>query len=486
MYRTGDLVCWGADGQLAYLGRADEQVKIRGYRVELGEIQAALTGLDGVKQAVVIAREDRPGDKRLVGYVVGVTGRLDPAGIRAALAQRLPAYMVPAAVVVVDTLPLTPNGKLDKRALPAPEYTDVDRYRAPATPVEEILAGIYARVLGLERVGVDDSFFDLGGDSLSAMRVIAAINTSLDTHLAVHTLFFAPSVRRLSQQLGPHANAVEVVPVEVIKEGTGVPLCCIHDGFGLSWSYRALGNYLDCPIIGINQIPQNGEPEPASIRSMAASYADRLQAVYPAGPYKLLGWSFGGVVAHELAIELQRRGCEVQRLVLLDVTFIAKMIAGISANRLIARSQALAKSQVLEYILRTNGIDIPTQLRTLTYRQVEELIHQREAVEFGLPPQPLFQFMVHSANINQHYLLKHSPDVFDGDVVIFSAARGLRTWSPWRRLLTRMVARSSPQRWRRYVAGNITAYSIECTHYEMLTIRRLNMYGEQLNILLET
>ena len=145
MYRTGDLVCWGADGQLRYLGRADEQVKIRGYRIELGEVRAALAGLDGVEQAVVIAREDRPGDKRLVGYV---TGTADPAEMRAALAERLPAYMVPAAVVVLDALPLTPNGKLDTRALPAPEYADADRYRAPASAVEEILAGIYAQVLG--------------------------------------------------------------------------------------------------------------------------------------------------------------------------------------------------------------------------------------------------------------------------------------------------------------------------------------------------
>ena len=121
MYRTGDLVCWGADGQLQYLGRADEQVKIRGYRIELGEVQAALAGLEGVGQAVVIAREDRPGDKRLVGYV---TGTADPAEIRAALAERLPAYMIPAAVVVIEALPLTANGKLDKRALPAPEYRD--------------------------------------------------------------------------------------------------------------------------------------------------------------------------------------------------------------------------------------------------------------------------------------------------------------------------------------------------------------------------
>ncbi len=170
MYRTGDLVRWGADGQLRYLGRADEQVKIRGYRIELGEVQAALAGLDGVEQAVVIAREDRPGDKRLVGYI---TGTADPAEVRAALAERLPAYMVPAAVVVLDALPLTVNGKLDTRALPAPEYQDGDQYRAPADAVEEILAGIYAQVLGLERVGVDESFFELGGDSILSMQVVA-------------------------------------------------------------------------------------------------------------------------------------------------------------------------------------------------------------------------------------------------------------------------------------------------------------------------
>ena len=210
MYRTGDLVCWGAEGQLRYLGRADEQVKIRGYRIELGEVRAALAGLDGVGQAVVIAREDRPGDKRLVGYVTeSVTGAVDPAGVRAALAERLPAYMVPAAVVVMAALPLTVNGKLDTRALPAPEYREGDRYRAPAGAVEEILAGIYARVLGLERVGVDDSFFDLGGDSLSAMRVIAAVNTGLDAGLAVRAVFEAPTVARLAPRIGGEAGRRE-------------------------------------------------------------------------------------------------------------------------------------------------------------------------------------------------------------------------------------------------------------------------------------
>jgi amino acid adenylation domain-containing protein/thioester reductase-like protein len=243
MYRTGDLVRWGADGQLVYVGRADEQVKIRGYRIECGEVRAALTGIDGVEQAAVIVREDRPGDKRLVGYV---TGTADPAGIRAVLAERLPAYMVPAALVGMAALPLTVNGKLDTRALPAPEYT-AGEYRAPATPTEDILAGIYAQVLGLERVGVDDSFFDLGGDSLSAMRLIAAINTALDTDLSVRTVFDAPSVRSFSQQLGRYASSVDAVP----STSTGPSFASVH-GRGTSEVHAGdltLDKFIDAPTL---------------------------------------------------------------------------------------------------------------------------------------------------------------------------------------------------------------------------------------------
>ncbi len=137
---------WRPDGQLDYLGRADEQVKIRGYRIELGEIRSALAGLAGVEQAVVVAREERPGAKRLVGYI---TGTADPSHARAALAERLPPYMVPSAVVLIEALPMTVNGKLDTAALPAPEYHDADQYRAPTDAIEEILAGIYAQVFGV-------------------------------------------------------------------------------------------------------------------------------------------------------------------------------------------------------------------------------------------------------------------------------------------------------------------------------------------------
>src|ERR1700741_2725678 len=221
MYRTGDLVCWGADGQLRYLGRADEQVKIRGYRIELGEIQAALTALDGVEQAVVIAREDRPGDKRLVGYGTGTAG---PAGMRAALAERLPAYRLPAAVVVIDALPLTVNGKLDKRALQAPEYQDTDRYRAPADAVEEILAGIYAQVLGLERVGVDESFFDLGGDSILSMQVVARARAA-GLLCRPRDVFVVPTVGGRARVVGVTDGAAGVVD-EGVGPVVATPIMC--------------------------------------------------------------------------------------------------------------------------------------------------------------------------------------------------------------------------------------------------------------------
>ncbi|WP_156738196.1 non-ribosomal peptide synthetase, partial [Mycobacterium sp. E2699] len=211
MYRTGDLVCWGADGQLRYLGRADEQVKIRGYRIELGEVQAALNDLDGVAQAVVIAREDRPGDKRLVGYV---TGTADPVQLRAAMAERLPVYMVPSAVVAMEALPLTVNGKLDTRALPAPEYQDVDRYRAPADAVEEILADIYAQVLGLERVGVDESFFELGGDSILSMQVVARARAA-GVLCRPRDIFVEQTVARLARVAGVADGA------QVVDDGVG-------------------------------------------------------------------------------------------------------------------------------------------------------------------------------------------------------------------------------------------------------------------------
>jgi amino acid adenylation domain-containing protein/FkbM family methyltransferase len=203
MYRTGDLVRWGADGQLRFLGRADAQVKIRGVRVEPGEVEASLARFSGVAQAAVVAREDRPGDKRLVAYVVG---DVDPVELRRSVARTLPQHMVPAAVVMLDVLPLTANGKLDRRALPAPDPGGSGPSRKPRDTREEILCGLFAEILGASEVGIDDSFFELGGHSLLATRLTSRIRSVLGVEVAVRTLFEAPAVAALAQRLDDDAD----------------------------------------------------------------------------------------------------------------------------------------------------------------------------------------------------------------------------------------------------------------------------------------
>ena len=203
MYRTGDLARWRAEGVLEFLGRADQQLKIRGFRIEPGEIEAALTRHPSVAQAAVIGREDPGGDKRLVGYVVAQSGqRADPALLRAHLAESLPDYMVPAAIVLLDALPLTLNGKLDRKALPAPDFAGAKgRWRAPRSPQEEILCTLFGEALGVPRVGIEDNFFELGGHSLLATRLVSRIRVALGLEVAIRSLFEAPTVAELAERL---------------------------------------------------------------------------------------------------------------------------------------------------------------------------------------------------------------------------------------------------------------------------------------------
>ncbi|PYP82376.1 MAG: hypothetical protein DMG65_26440 [Candidatus Angelobacter sp. Gp1-AA117] len=225
LYRTGDRVRWNPRGELEFLGRLDQQVKVRGYRIEPGEIEAVLVEEEGVEQAVVVVREEQ-GDKRLVGYVRGKRGAvLDGAELRERLRERLPEYMVPVAVVVVEEMPLTSNGKIDRQRLPEPEYGKAGGgSRGARTPVEEILCGIYAEVLGVERVEVEDSFFDLGGHSLLATQAISRIQSLFGTELPLYDIFEAPTVeglaRRVEQALREGVSGEELPPmVRVSREG---------------------------------------------------------------------------------------------------------------------------------------------------------------------------------------------------------------------------------------------------------------------------
>ncbi|MGH8880096.1 MAG: amino acid adenylation domain-containing protein, partial [Stackebrandtia sp.] len=214
MYRTGDLVAWNEHGELEYLGRTDFQVKLRGLRIELGEIESALTGLDEIERSVVVVRGDQHTGAQLVAYVIATPGLpVDDESVREELGQRLPSYMVPAAVMVLDEFPLGASGKLDRRALPAPVF-EAAVFRAPITPVEQIVAGTFAEVLGADRVGLDDDFFALGGNSLIATRVAARLSAALDTRLGVREIFEASTVAGLAARAetrsGPGARAALV------------------------------------------------------------------------------------------------------------------------------------------------------------------------------------------------------------------------------------------------------------------------------------
>jgi amino acid adenylation domain-containing protein len=402
------------------------------------------------------------------GAQQGVSHANDPqtdtkiSAVRQRLSARLPDYMVPTQIVVLGEFPLTSSGKIDRKALPAPVF-GATTFRAPQTQTEKVLAGIYARVLGLERVGVDDSFFDLGGNSLSAMRAIAAINHALDTQLPVRILFEAPSVSCLSQQLCADVASVEIAPVETLKQGTGAPLFCFHPAGGLAWPYQPLGNYLDCPIIGIQQARDD---EPESIRGMATRYADRLQAVHPSGPYSLLGWSLGGVIAHEVAIELCRRGCEVPNLILLD--------AVPSGNNSLTREQifgAIGESYVLELMLGYLHIGNPEPSEPLIYERVEKLIHN----QIPLPIAQLrtfLKFFMQNMKNSVWYQVEHVPGVFDGDMDIFYSTQNETSWD-------------LSLQWRPHVTGKITKYPVDCGHLEMLSPESITMYGKQLKLSLE-
>lgn len=242
MYRTGDLARWCQDGTLDYIGRADHQIKIRGFRIELGEIEAVIMQHSHVEQVAVIVREDQPGDKRLVSYIVSTEHvNIDTAEMRQYVGLSLPDYMVPYAFVMISELPLTPNGKLDRKALPAPEFMVSTISRGPRTPKEEILCDLFTEVLNLPRIGIDDGFFDLGGHSLLAVQLMSRIREALGVELSIGSLFAVPTVAGLAEilEMGTSQSALDVI-LPLRTSGEELPMFCVHPAGGLSWCYAGL------------------------------------------------------------------------------------------------------------------------------------------------------------------------------------------------------------------------------------------------------
>ncbi|HEY0604287.1 MAG TPA: amino acid adenylation domain-containing protein, partial [Herpetosiphonaceae bacterium] len=342
MVRTGDLGRWRADGTVEILGRIDHQVKVRGFRIETAEIEHALAQHPSVNECVVVAREDAAGDRRLVAYVVknpeprtknqgdgSEAGSrfwvLGSADLRQHVGAQLPDYMVPSAFVLLDALPKTPNGKLDRRALPAPDGSvsgTSDTFVAPRDTLELRLARIWEALLGVQPVGIRDSFFALGGHSLLVVRLMAQIQTQLGQKIPLATLFQQPTVEHLARTLRQSNPQPLDSPLIQLQPGRDqLPFFCVHAAAGSVLSYLELAQLLgpEQPFYAFQAAGlDDGQPPHTQVETMAVAYLAALRAAQPHGPYRLGGWSFGGLVAYEMAQQLTAQGEEVALLALID------------------------------------------------------------------------------------------------------------------------------------------------------------------------
>ncbi|WP_338930732.1 amino acid adenylation domain-containing protein [Streptomyces netropsis] len=454
MYRSGDLARRRPDGTLEYFGRADHQVKIRGFRIELGEIEAVLADHPDVADAAVVVREDTPGDKRLVAYAVPAR-ETTPALLREHAGTELPVHMVPSAVVLLDRLPLTANGKLDRKALPAPDLAAaVTEGRAPRGPREEQLCAIFADVLGLPRVGVDDNFFDLGGHSLLAVRLAGRIKDALGAEVGIGTIFQAPTVAALDTALdaAEGTDALDVLlPLRPTKDGDKAPLYCVHPAGGLSWCYAGLIRHLpaDVPIYGMQAQGVGpataADPLPRTMEELTAHYVDRLREVQPHGPYRLMGWSTGGIIAQGMATRLQDLGHEVELLAILD----AYPAEGFRTLPVPDQAEAL------EALLAMGGYG-PDSLEGKPF----ELAHVTEVLRReGSPLASLDDTTIEALNttyLNTNHLVRgFDHRVFHGDVLFFRAT------------VDTIDDELTPDTWTPYVTGRIDNTDVACSHKDM-------------------
>lgn len=323
LYKTGDLVKRRSDGQLVFVGRIDLQIKIRGLRIELGEIETALLAHPDVTQAAAVVLTDPAGQPRLIGFVRAE----DPAGTLAEklfqhLRDWLPSYMVPNQILVLAEFPLNNSGKIDRLALPAlADDTPARAYTAPRTALERALAESYADLLGTPRVGIDDNFFELGGNSLRAMQLVGRLGTVADVTVGVTDVLLAPTPRLLATRIEESRGLPRTGPLVALADGDR-PIYLLHPVGGTVTAYlelaqRLAGRYR---VIGIESPADAGAPRDR-LPELVATYFELIRHDQPDGPYRLAGWSMGGVLAYELARRLERIGAEVACLALLDAPF---------------------------------------------------------------------------------------------------------------------------------------------------------------------
>ncbi|MFE1591216.1 amino acid adenylation domain-containing protein [Nocardia sp. NPDC058705] len=466
LYRTGDLAAWTAHGELQYRGRTDFQLKIRGFRIELEEIDAVLATHPGIGFAVTVGRENQTGATVLVSYVVAAPGRdLDADAVIEWGARALPAHMVPTTVMVLDALPLTHTGKLDRAALPAPDLV-TRTYRAPDTAIEHTVCDIFADVLHLDRVGMDDHFFELGGTSLSATRLSTQLSTATAATIPVTWIFTTPTpagivaALRANGAASAGTDAAFDILLPLRTEGAREPLFCIHPISGIAWSFSGLAAHLDRPLYGL-QSPalSSTEPLPDSIEEWALLYLKHLRAVQPEGPYHLLGWSLGGVIAHAMAVQLQEDGEEVAVLAMLDSTLSSAATAPTT-------DATVTTADLLGGFADTDSDD-PVDAHQLA----------RTLCELSAPGASLdaarIDRIVNAATVSVALDAAYHPRPFDGTLVYFTAAQDDPTGT------------HGASSWSGAVTGSVDNHPVDATHWRMTEDRALAVIADTLRTKLE-
>jgi amino acid adenylation domain-containing protein len=419
MYRTGDLARWTFGGELEFAGRADGQVKIRGYRIEPGEVEAALESCPGVARAVAAAVPGAEGTRRLVAYIVPDHVKADGGvveRVREHAAARLPKHLLPDRYVVLGRLPLTPHGKVDRTALPAPAPGGPQGDDRAATPREKELCGLFASVLALPEAGPGTDFFAAGGDSLLAMRLIAAVESELGLRTSIAALFDAPTPATLAVRLDRRAAGLDLSPLLTLRaEGSRPPLFCVHPGRGIGWSYTALLPHLppDHPVHALQSpvLQDGGYRLPETMRELADDYLARVRSVRPEGPYLLLGHSFGGLLAYEMAARLRAHGQEAAVVAALDAV---PWPPGPEPD------PDAVEQEALTILLRTRALHPYAQPGRLEPERVFAAVRDSDGPLSGLPGDRLAAV---ARTIAGHLRLAvtYRPPPYDGTVLLYSA-----------------------------------------------------------------